>query len=79
MRQTHARLLDAAVASTHRAGAAVDRAMDEIDASNQRIALIDGHVKNLKGMVPAGAQPVPVEAMKIGGQTLKEMIEDGRM
>ncbi len=37
MRQAHARLLDTAVASTKRAGAVVDRAMDEIDASNQRI------------------------------------------
>ena len=38
----------------------------------------DQEVTRLKGMVPAPKQPVPVEAMKIGGQTLKEMIEDGR-
>jgi len=41
-------LLDAAVASTNRVSAAVDHAMDEIDASNRRI---DGHVKKLKGSV----------------------------
>ena len=38
----------------------------------------DRGVGEMKGMVPAPEKPVPVEAMKIGGQTLKEMIEDGR-
>ena len=49
------------------------------ELAGERDRVIDKWVGELKGMIPAPKEPVPVEATKIGGQTLKEMIEDGRM
>ena len=60
-------LLDAAVASTRRATAAVDQAMDKIDASNQRL-----DVRELKGRVPAPAKSVSIAAMSMPNDGLDE-------
>ena len=59
----------------------VARKMKQADAgqASERDRLVDKWVGELKGMVPAPEKPVPVEAIRIDGQTLKEMIEDGRM
>ena len=79
--------IDGLDASGHSAASVVNarpdvaRKMKQAHAvlAGERDRVIDKWIGELKGMVPAPEKPVPVEAMKIDGQTLKEMIEAGRM
>ena len=67
-------MIDQVNESTSCAESVVDQALAEVNASNLR-----GNDRGQCDSSQAPEKPEPVEAMKVGGQTLKEMIEDGRM